>query len=331
MKKIELTDSKKEELFCPTPIIEKMIVSNSDLVHEIEEEYKIPDGYLIPHLAIHLPRFNKEELDKEKVASEGRRLAKELSKIYNSLGKRWRKLLVKKKRDTKIKFEDGEIYIADDDGNILKEVSFEKVPSDMGNFIQNKLHYIQKARSDTKFHLGFYSESEKIPFAYASFSILDRDYLEKGLPEKVPSEKVLVMTRAFGFNFIPHNGMSALFHCCYKFFRDHPENYDVIITALNPNLLFKGSIFKGASYFPFALSPLQLIYHKGNYVTRRFCREKFGTEDLAKLEAESKITRAKIKTKDILWLIRGLSSRKQENVRNIAHINKITEGEYLNG
>jgi len=25
---------------------------------------------------------------------------------------------------------------------------------------------------------------------------------------------------AFGFNFIPHNGMSSLFHCCYKFFKN---------------------------------------------------------------------------------------------------------------
>jgi len=139
------------------------------------------------------------------------------------------------------------------------------------------------------------------------------------------------MTRAFDFNFAPHNSMSALFHLCYKFFKNNFKKYKTIITALNPNLLFKGSIFKGASYFPFALSPLQLIYYKGNYVTRRFCQNKFNTENVNLLEKEGKITKAKIKTKDILWLIRGISPSIQTKLREIDNLKKISEGEYLNG
>jgi hypothetical protein len=242
------------------------------------------------------------------------------------------KFTLSKKEKNKIKFFKGKIYITDQNGNILNQVRFDKVSNSIGNFIQNKLHYIQKARNDTRFHLGFYSSNkQKVPFAYASFSVLDRNYLSKSLPIDLTKQQILVMTRAFCFNFAPHNSMSALFHYCYKFFKKNFEKYKAIITALNPNLLFKGSVFKGSSYFPFALSPLQLIYHKGNYVTRRFCRNKFDSEDIKLLEKEGKIARSKIETKDILWLIRGISPGLQREVRNLTEIKKITEREYLNG
>lgn len=332
MDEIPLTDEVKQNIFRPVQIIETLIKDHQELISKAENYYKIPTGYLTPHLAIHLPRFAKKELSKKLISEEITRLASRIGEIYFGLDNKWKNLLYMDKEETKIKFYKGNIYIADDNGGFLKEIYFDKVNPSIGNFIQNKLHYIRKARDDTKFHLGFYSPGDKnIPFAYASFSILDRDYLINNLPISLEGKQILVMTRAFGFNFIPHNSMSALFHCCYKFFKRDFNLYKAIVTALNPNLLFKGSIFKGASYFPFALSPLQLIYYNGNYVTRRFCRDKFGSEDIVKLNKEGKIKRAKIPSKDILWLIRGIYPQAQEIIRNLDYLIKISEKEYLNG
>lgn len=72
-------------------------------------------------------------------------------------------------------------------------------------------------------------------------------------------------------------------------------------------------------------------YFRGDYVTKRFCRNNFGTEDIGELERTGKIKRAQIKVKDILWLIRGISEEVQEKAEQIEYFRKISKEEYLNG
>ena len=185
----------------------------------------------------------------------------------------------------------------EDSSKKRREIQFGNIPPAFGLEIQQSMHYIHHARYDTKYHFGLKLEDYVAPLCYASFSDNDRLYLEKALVAALPEgcskpKRISVMTRAFGYNPLPKNMMSTLFSCSAKALKD--EGYDYIITALNPYLGFKGSIFWGASYFPFATSPMAYIYDRyGSYVNRRS-------------SIASEIIEQKYPTPPILWLVHPL-------------------------
>ncbi|MDA8399654.1 MAG: hypothetical protein M0008_06345 [Actinomycetota bacterium] len=155
-----------------------------------------------------------------------------------------------------------------------QSVEFGPVPRIFGEQIQRQIHYIHQVRDDTEFHLGLRFSEYVGPFCYAAFSPLDRRYLRQALRTSVGSafddgaDRVAVMTRAYGYTPTPKNSMSKLFDLCARQLRD--AGYNWIITAINPFLGFKGSIFSGASYFPFATSPMRYTYTpNGTYIPRR--------------------------------------------------------------
>lgn len=153
-------------------------------------------------------------------------------------------------------------------------VHWSMIPAKFGESIQRDLHYIHSARMDTVLHAGLILSDHVAPFCYASFSDLDREYLANALVKAIgeadflDSHKVAVMTRAFGYMPAPKNAMSKLFDLSGKeLFR---QGYSLIITALNPFLGFRGSVFTGSSFTPFATSPMKYKYDSfGNYLTRR--------------------------------------------------------------
>lgn len=153
-------------------------------------------------------------------------------------------------------------------------VHWSTIPAKFGESIQRDLHYIHSARTDTVLHAGLILSDHLAPFCYASFSDLDREYLANALVKAVDeadlldSHKVAVMTRAFGYMPAPKNAMSKLFDLSGK--ELFCRGYSLIITALNPFLGFRGSVFTGSSFMPFATSPMKYKYDSfGNYLTRR--------------------------------------------------------------
>lgn len=75
---------------------------------------------------------------------------------------------------SKICFDNNKTFIVKNN-EIIDELNFWEIDSDKWFFIQNKLHYIWKARNDTLLHLWF-TNSKWIILWYCSFSILDRNY-----------------------------------------------------------------------------------------------------------------------------------------------------------
>lgn len=216
----------------------------------------------------------------------------------------------------------GQMYI-DDSSKMNLKIDFCNVPPAFGLEVQTSMHYIHHARFDTKYHLGLTLRDYAAPLCYASFSDNDRKYLENALINTLPSgcskpTKIAVMTRAFGYNPLPKNMMSTLFSCSAKKLK--AEGYDYIITALNPYLGFKGSIFWGASYFPFATSPMSYIYDKyGKYLNRR--------------NASGVIIEQRYKTPPILWLVHPLNNKDlniYEKIKDYSIYN-ISQQEYSEG
>jgi hypothetical protein len=101
MKTIPLTKNTKRRIFEPTPVIKRAIKKNFRLITKIEKDFQIPDRYLIPHLAIHLPKFKEENLNQKTVSQEAIRLAKKIQGLYKNLSGKWESLLYQKKKKIK--------------------------------------------------------------------------------------------------------------------------------------------------------------------------------------------------------------------------------------
>ncbi len=289
--------------------IDSIVYSNASDIDSVALVLGIDRNYLSSQLRLHLPWFTEDELSDENALETIRYALKKLKSSledYDLNYKLHRKLngidslvgeyhVVDKNRQMKI---------VDDNGNERK-VFFSSIPGEFGIEIQKTLHYIHHPRLDTNYHFGLILEEYATPLCYASFSDLDRDYLYKALCNALPEgcskpKKVSVMTRAFGYNPLPSNMMSKLFSKSSNKLLD--LGYDYIITAVNPFLGFKGSIFSGSSYFPFATSPMQYLYDKdGLYLNRR------------NANGASKVNIQKYATPPIIWLVHP-TERKNRNI-----------------
>lgn len=179
-----------------------------------------------------------------------------------------------------------------------KQVFFRCVEAETGALFQERIHYIHVRRRDTRYEFGLFYAGAQIPFAYAAFSPLDRQYLQNLLlSQGVPERRLLVLTRAFCFPGSPYNAMSALYGRCFRYLKK--EVGDVcVVTALNQNLFFDGASLRGAEFHPFALVPMKYYYRDGRYVTRR--RAESG---------EQNYEEQKFPAGDIIWYQRGVSLR----------------------
>lgn len=169
---------------------------------------------------------------------------------------------------SKICFDNNKIFIVKNN-EIIDELNFWEIDPDKWFFIQNKLHYIWKARNDTLLHLWF-TNSQWIILWYCSFSILDRDYPLSCFENQIKKEQIINMTRAFTINNSPSNLMWWLFHKSYQYIKTNFNQFEYIMTYINQNLWFEGSSFKWASYIPIWLSPMQYLYENWIYTNRKW-------------------------------------------------------------
>ena len=279
-------------------LTDEIVYSHASDIDTVAYVLGIDYNYLSSQVRLHIPRYDIDEIK----SSNGLIVIRQiLAKLKNDLSEFHVNYKVHRKlngidtisENAQLKKKSGKLWV-EDRNNQLKEVYFCEIPFSFGLEIQQSMHYIHHARLDTNFHFGLSLEGCVAPLCYASFSDNDRFYLENALisalPEKCSKPKrISVMTRAFGYNPLPKNMMSTLFSCSAKVLKR--EGYDYIITALNPYLGFKGSIFWGASYFPFATSPMEYIYNEsGNYLNRRST-------------SQNVVIRQKYPTPPILWLV----------------------------
>jgi len=321
MKSSEIIDSYRDKY------IDNIIYSYASDIDTVAYVLGIDRNYLSSQVRLHVPWYSSAVLTEQ----DGLLIIREiLSHLKSSLSEFDVNYQVHRKLNgidliagsAKVVKKRTEIWI-EDSSQIRPKVCFNEIPESFGIEIQKTMHYIHHARADTKYHLGLTLEKHIAPLCYAAFSDLDREYLLKALNVFLPDtcsspQKVAVMTRAFGYNPLPSNMMSMLFSCSANKLKD--EGYDYIITALNPFLGFRGSIFLGASYFPFATSPMKYIYDQnGSYLNRR--------------NTKTDVVVQKYGTPPILWFVHPLKRRDlnifENRNRNILYT--ITEAEYTNG
>ncbi len=183
------------------------------------------------------------------------------------------------------------------------------------------MHYIRSFRDDNVINYGLYIEDAEVPYACVSFSACKRGYQLDSLNNicelSLKPSNVLSMTRAYGFNGAPHNSMSKLFHLSHEQIKKDFPDCKAIITAMNPFLGFQGGIFTGASYYPYALSPMEYWYdEKGLYIPR-----------------SKGINLQKSETPPIIWLAHGINRDVAISIEaiDIGKIQTIGQAEYRLG
>ena len=286
------------------PLTNDVVYSHASDIDTVAYVLGIDHNYLSSQVRLHIPWYSESDIRESGGVNVIRQVLAQLRNELSDFSVNYKVHRALNGIDTfagnaRLIKENGELIISDS-SKINQKVRFGKVPAAFGLEIQTSMHYIHHARFDTKYHLGLTLEDYVAPLCYASFSDNDRKYLEKALIETLPAgcstpHKVTVMTRAFGYNPLPKNMMSTLFSASAKLLKK--DGYDYIITALNPYLGFTGSIFWGASYFPFATSPMAYIYDRyGKYLNRRN-------------SSPNSVIPQKYNTPPILWLVHPLNRR----------------------
>lgn len=312
--------------------VNKLISEITDILRsriiDLEVANNIPSGYLKTALALHIPQFSEEDIfasgnvEFQVAYDEAKRLAILLKDKINSLPEEYKSILSHSDKLTKVKHTNSGIVEIDAKG-LETEVEFKEVSPEIGNLLQEKLHYIGQPREDTLFHFGLFRKGDIYPFAYSAYSILDRKYLLDSLPFKATMDNVLVLTRSFSINSSPINSMSMLFGAGINKIKEiYPGKYKAVITAINPNTLFKGTVFKGSTFFTFATVPFLPTYYKGNYITRKSLDGiQYNPNELSGVQIECKPT---------IWMGNGLDKNISEKFKECKIIN-VTKESYLLG
>lgn len=255
------------------------------IIKDFEYLNKIPYWYFKVNFNLHLPQLSldeiyiksdsinnineirKLEINQENISKIIKNLEPRLMNIMSSYNSLYKDDYLKTYEWTKLKFYEWEAYIIKDN-EIFEKIEFWEVDPEKWLFIQDKLHYILKSRSDTLVHLWFTNTKWDI-IAYCSFSILDRDYPIQAFNNELTKNEILNMTRAFAINNAPSNLMWSLFHKSYQFIKQKFWHIKYIMTYVNQNLEFEWSSFKWASYIPIWLSPMKYLYVNWEYKNRK--------------------------------------------------------------
>lgn len=311
-------------IFQENTVISSMIEQYQHVVDEYTNKYDIPAGYLKTSLALHIPKYDYTSIfrDQKIIEEECSFLAKFLKSELLKLPKNLQKEALKDNIGDVLVREEGNIYCKYKDS--LKIVTSKIVPKDIGDNIQEHLHYLHATREDSLIHFGLFVGDSEVPIAYCSFSKIDRKYLERSLPNKVTIDNTLVLTRVFAFNSNPKNSISVMISESFKYIsRKYKNKYKNIISAVNPNMLMEGNSFRASGFKPFALVEYSPIYYDNIYYTRKKLKT------VPNLN-QSMIKFPKIEFKPTVWLGTTILSSNEDFFENI-QLQYISESIYLLG
>lgn len=160
-----------------------------------------------------------------------------------------------------------------------KQLLLHVTTEEKAKIINEHFHYIFSHRAGGS-HYTLETESGKIA-SYVSASTCDIPHLQQFFD--VPLREVAVISRQYTFNGAPKNSIS--YHLgkvqnCLK-----QEGMKAIMTYVNPNLGFTGSVYTASNWklLSAETQPFSATYLDGYYITRRELASRYGTLENAEL------------------------------------------------
>lgn len=166
-----------------------------------------------------------------------------------------------------------------------KNIVLKRVPSEISAMYGKGFHYLHEGRADEVAAYGAYVEGDALPFAWVSYSQVERGYKQEMLDHLgIQPHLMLEMTRAWNCAWSPKNTMSILFAFAHsdmikesqdqvaKGSRDKP--LQGVVTAINSNLGFRANAFNGVGFETVAFKPANFTYYRNDqdeltYMPRR--------------------------------------------------------------
>ncbi len=190
-----------------------------------------------------------------------------------------------------------------------KRIVLKRTQPEISKAYAKGLHYLHVGRDDEYKAYGAYLEGEQFPFAWVSYSPVDRSYKKEMLQFfGVEPHRMLEMTRAWNASWSPKNSMSLLFSFAHSELQeDFQRGVDRkerdkplagILTAINPNLGFRANAFNGVDFGIIGLKPAGFTYFvdesgETSYMSRRAIAKKLGVPE-SELESDPRFTRNKV-------------------------------------
>jgi hypothetical protein len=117
-----------------------------------------------------------------------------------------------------------------------------------------------------------------------SLSPFDLWHIREALPYTIHPEEVLVLSRLFAYDTAPPNTVSFTLGRVFAWLQSHMPPIKALISYLNPNLGFRGTVYKATNWRLLGEeAKSRYLYIGGNYVTDRYAIKTYGTADARKL------------------------------------------------
>lgn len=223
---------------------------------------------LLRQVLLHLHRFSINEFT-------------EPSLIDNEIKRQADKLIAVKENPSCMFMSSGQASVD------LHHSRLDIVDPSTAQFIHQVHHYLGSFRGDG-IHLGLYSNEQVNHrprlMSIVSLSPFDLSHIADALPLGLRQEQVLVLSRLFAFDWCPHNTISYSLGRVFEWLRERLPHIKMLLTYLNPNLGFTGTVYKATNWVLFGReSKRRYLYLDSNYVTDRHMIRAYGTADLERL------------------------------------------------
>ena len=160
------------------------------------------------------------------------------------------------------------------------KVVFRPMDLDLSKAYVESFHYLHAARDDDTLAFGAFVEREKMPFAMVSYAAVGRHYKRNILHAAgLDPVRSIELTRAWNSELSPKNTMSMLFAYAHASILRLRQKHggaqaQAILTAVNPNLGFKGSAFRAVGFGVIGEKPTAFHYivdrnERRSYIPRR--------------------------------------------------------------
>ncbi len=168
---------------------------------------------------------------------------------------------------------------------LLNETILQPVEAALALMIHARYHYLLTPRT-AMVHLGLFSPAGHM-LGLASFSENDLTHLNPILPDGIIQKDSLVLSRFVTFDYTPLNTPTHFLGQASKWLRTHYPGIRLVLSYLDPNLGFEGTIYKAYNAVLIAEeAKRRYLYDHGRYASDRSMLERFGTADWKKLHAK---------------------------------------------
>jgi hypothetical protein len=171
---------------------------------------------------------------------------------------------------------------------LLRDLIFEEIDSSRAVPVLTALHYLRSTRPGSRY-FALVDPVERLPVSLCSLSPLQWTCVANQIRAEfnIPPQRVWDISRLYSVDGAPANAISSLLSKARIYLRQNMSFAELIVTAVDPNLSFRGCSYRAANWQQWmTVKARPYLYENGRYVSPRQLRERYATASLAELQAK---------------------------------------------